>query len=201
VQAEQQPPRVPERGKRFAPRAQRAAPPNALARLRALHREHREVASGLQRNAGREAIALPFDPRQVLVRGPGVDHHAEAVLAAPIHDQVVEHPAVFVQHARVQRFPRQAELAHVVGEQPAEEGAGRAARQVDRQHVRDVEHARVAPHAMVLLDLRAVVQRHLPAAKVGEAGVRAPVGVEQRGAFQLGRVHRSRAQAKKRYRR
>jgi hypothetical protein len=41
--------------------------------------------------------------------------------------------------------------------------------EVHDAHVRDVEHTGVAPHRVVLLDLRAVVDRHVPAAEIHHA--------------------------------
>jgi hypothetical protein len=46
------------------------------------------------------------------------------------------------------------------------EVAHAAALDIDRQHVRGVEQARIAPHRVMLLDLRAVVERHLPAREI-----------------------------------
>src|SRR5213076_2199197 len=48
----------------------------------------------------------------------------------------------------------------------AQECARVETRQIDGKHVRNVEHARIATHRMVLLDLRAVGDRHVPAAEV-----------------------------------
>jgi hypothetical protein len=55
------------------------------------------------------------------------------------------------------------------------------AAQVHGAHVRDVEHARVAAHRVVLLELGAVVERHVPAAEVDHA----------RAEFDVSRVERS----------
>ena len=67
-------------------------------------------------------------------------------------------------------MPGSRELRDVVGEQAAQVVAHAVAAQVDDAHVRDVEHAGVATHGVVLLDLRAVVDRHVPAAEVDGAG-------------------------------
>src|SRR5690606_23304214 len=48
-------------------------------------------------------------------------------------------------------------------------------------HVRDVEHAGVAAHLVVLLHLRAVVQRHVPAAEVHHPGAERAVGIVEDG--------------------
>ena len=51
---------------------------------------------------------------------------------------------------------------------PQEVAGARAVRrrEVDRAHVRHVEHAGVVAHRMVLVDLRTVVDRHVPAAEI-----------------------------------
>ena len=84
-------------------------------------------------------------------------------------DQVVDDAAVRAQHAAVERLAGRREAADVVGEQPQQQRADAGAAQVDRAHVRDVEHARVAAHGVVLLDLRAVADRHVPAAEIDHA--------------------------------
>ena len=59
----------------------------------------------------------------------------------------------------------------------ARSGAG----EIDDAHVGHVEHAGVASHRVVLLDLRAVVHRHVPAAEVDHACARGAVrGIERR---------------------
>jgi hypothetical protein len=57
----------------------------------------------------------------------------------------------------------------VVREQIAEEVADARALEVDHTHVRHVEHARVGAHRTVLVDLRAVVDGHVPAAEIHHA--------------------------------
>ena len=42
--------------------------------------------------------------------------------------------------------------------------------------MRDVEHAAIVTHRMVLLDLGTVVDRHVPAAKIDHPGVERAVG-------------------------
>ena len=94
--------------------------------------------------------------------------------------------AVVAQHAGVQGASRRVEPADVVGEQPLQQVPRAAALQVDGEHVRDVEHAGAAADAVVLLELRAVVQRHLPAAEVGEPRPCTHVLLVQRGVAQSG---------------
>ncbi len=77
-------------------------------------------------------------------------------------------------------MPGSVSLRDVVGQQAAQVVAHAIAAQVDHAHVRDVEHAGVAAHGVVLLDLRAVVDGHVPAAEVDGAGPGRDVGIEKR---------------------
>ena len=79
------------------------------------------------------------------------------------------HAALLVEHAAVERLAGLLELGDVVREQLPQERAHARAAQVDDAHVRDVEHAGVAPHRVVLFDLRAVVERHVPAGEIDHA--------------------------------
>ena len=127
-------------------------------------------------------LRLLAQPREVLVARAGVDDHAIPLVVDVIDDQVVDHPAVVAQHARVQRLAGLRELGDVVGEQAAQVVAHPRAPQVDDAHVRDVEHAGIAAHGVVLLDLRTVVDGHVPAAEVDGAGARGHVRVKERSA-------------------
>ena len=73
-------------------------------------------------------------------------------------------------------FSRPTSLA---SKQP-QELAHALAGQVDDAHVRHVEHAGIAAHRVVLFDLRAVVQRHVPAAEVDDFGALQNMGVVER---------------------
>ncbi len=148
-----------------------------LAGGRALHRDHREVRSLLDAHV--EGGGLLTDPRQILFAGGGVDHEAEEVFGLVVDDQVVDHPALRIQHAGVQRLARHLELVDRVGQQVAQEVAHARAVQVDHGHVADVEHAGVAAHQVVFVQLRAVMDGHVPAPEVHHLGAQGAVaGVE-----------------------
>ena len=67
-------------------------------------------------------------------------------------------------------LPGPGELGDVVGEQARRRTrATRGAARIDHAHVRHVEDAGVAAHRVVLFDLRAVVDRHVPAAEIDHA--------------------------------
>src|SRR5690606_34820500 len=111
----------------------------------------------------------------------GIGHHAEEVLAQVVDDQVVDHPAVLVQHARVQRLAPDLQLVDRVGEQVAQELPGALAVQVDHRHVADVEHPGVAADVVMLLDQLAVVEPHVPSADVAHPRAERTVAVVEDG--------------------
>jgi hypothetical protein len=122
---------------------------------------------------------LLLDPGEILGASGGVNHQPEVRLVKEVHDQVVDDATALVQHARVQRLAGDLQLVDAVGQQVAQKFAGARAMQIDHRHVRDVEHAGVAPHGVMFLDLRAVIDRHVPAAEVDHARAeRAMGGVE-----------------------
>ncbi|MNY37217.1 hypothetical protein D3C86_1717630 [compost metagenome] len=75
---------------------------------------------------------------------------------------------------------------HVIGQQVLQVGLGLAAADIDHAHVGDVEDPAVAAHLMVFLDLRAIVQRHVPATEVDHLGAQGEVQVIERGALSHG---------------
>jgi hypothetical protein len=60
---------------------------------------------------------------------------------------------------------------------------------VDREHVRDVKHPGVASHVVVLIDLRTIVDGHLPTRKIHQARVAAAMLFEQRGPLEIRGAH------------
>ena len=110
-----------------------------------------------------------------------VHHDAEMVGCKEVDDEVVDHAAVGIEHAAVERFARHGELGHVIGQQGAQVAGGVGPGQVEGEHVRDVEHAGVGAHGVVLFNLRAVVHRHVPAGKIDHAGAGGNMRGVQRG--------------------
>ncbi len=154
--------------------------------VRALHGNHRQLRPLDHFHA--IGGGLLVDPGQVLLARGGVDHQTEEGFIEEINDQVVDHPTVGVQHRRVQRLARRLELVDRIGEQVAQELARARAAQVDHGHVADVEHAGVGAHGVVLLDLRAIVEGHVPAAEVHHPGAQGAVAVVEDGLLGHGRV-------------
>ena len=144
-------------------------------RIRPLHRDHRKVGALADQHV--EGLCLGGDPGQVLVARRCIDHGAEEILGEEIDDQVIDHAAFGIQHARVQRLAGYLELVDVVGQQMAQELARARPVHVDNGHVRNVEHAGVAAHGMMLLDLRTVVERHVPAAEIDHLGAKRTVRI------------------------
>ena len=150
-----------------------------VARGRALHRDHAELRALAHGDI--EGLRLFADPRQVLVAGGRVHHQAEPVLGHEIDDQVVDHPALRVEHAGVQRLARLLQLVDVVRHQVAQEFTDAGAGEVDHGHVRDVEHAGRLAHQVVLVELRTVVDRHVPAAEIDHLRAERAVGLVEDG--------------------
>jgi hypothetical protein len=117
----------------------------------------------------------PPEPCDVLVRRPGVDDDAKEILAQEIDDQVVENAAVRSKQARVKGLARYLQLVDIVRKREPQEIARAGSDQINGAHVRHVEHARVAPHRMVLFDLRTVVDGHVPATEIDHARTRGAV--------------------------
>jgi hypothetical protein len=79
-------------------------------------------------------------------------------------------------------LPGYGELGHVVGQQVAQVVAGAGADEVQRAHVRNVEHAGIAPHGVVFLDLGTVMDGHFPAGEIDHLGAGGEMGIVERGA-------------------
>ncbi|MCY1528743.1 hypothetical protein D9M68_638600 [compost metagenome] len=58
----------------------------------------------------------------------------------------------------------------IIRQQVLQIGFGLTAADVDHGHMGNVEDSAIATHLMVFLDLRAIVQRHIPAAEVDHLG-------------------------------
>ncbi len=138
-------------------------------RLRTLHRDDPEIAARSNVHLRRMLVALRGKPRVILVGGAGIDDETEPVTGKKINDQIVDHAARGIEQARVERRARLLQAIDVVGKHITQQITTARAAHVYREHVRHVEHPAVAPHAMMLFELRAVVQRHVPAAEIDHA--------------------------------
>jgi hypothetical protein len=143
-----------------------------------LHGDHREIAPLRHRDAvARRVLA---DPREILVARAGIDDEPEPLLVEVVDDEIVDDAARLEQQAAVERLAGDAQFRDIVGQQPFEERSNLRAFEIDDAHVRYVEHARIAPHRVMLLDLRAVIDRHVPAAEVDHAGAEVDMRLEER---------------------
>jgi hypothetical protein len=140
-------------------------------RFRSLNRQHRQIVAFAPSRA--EAFGDGRDPGQILVAGGGVQHQPVADFAPVVDDQVVNHAACFVQHAGIERLAG-IQAGDIVGQQMAQQCAGRrGVGEIHDRHVRHVEQAGGAAHPMVFVELRTVVQRHIPAAEIHQLRPRA----------------------------
>ncbi|KAG0751064.1 hypothetical protein G6F24_014676 [Rhizopus arrhizus] len=112
----------------------------------------------------------------------------------PVDDQVVDDAAARIQHARVQGLARHLQLVHRVGQQAAQERLDLVTAKVDHGHVADVEHTRLAAHQMVLVELRAVVDGHVPTPEIDHLGAEGAVGIVEQRLLGHDRVRQQRKQ-------
>ncbi|MNI54196.1 hypothetical protein D3C73_1090830 [compost metagenome] len=139
--------------------------------------QHRQLRALVQLHV--IAVEVGLHPRQILITGRRVDHQAIAVIEA-VDDHVVDDAAVLVEHGAVQGAAGAVQAFDVVGQQMLEPGLGLCAADIDHGHVGDIKNPAIAAHLMVLLDLRAVMQRHVPTAKIDHLRAQREVKVIQR---------------------
>src|SRR5262249_22176204 len=85
-------------------------------------------------------------------------------------DEIVDNATRLAQHAAVERLPGCLQLVDIVGEKLAQKLTHPWALQIDDAHVRNVEDPGCAPHSMVLGNLRAVLNGHIPSAEIDDPG-------------------------------
>ncbi|MNH96095.1 hypothetical protein D3C73_487570 [compost metagenome] len=68
----------------------------------------------------------------------------------------------------------------IIGQQMLEPGLGLGAADVDHGHVGYIENTAIAAHLVVFLDLRSVMQRHIPTAKIDHLRAEGEMKVIQR---------------------
>ncbi|MNJ57837.1 hypothetical protein D3C77_534450 [compost metagenome] len=116
-----------------------------------------------------ETTHARLQPGQVLVAGRGVDHQAITVFAA-VDDHIVDDPALLIEHGAVQGLASSVQTIDIVGQQMLQPDASLGAANIDHGHMGNIEHPAVTAHLMVLLDLRAIMQGHVPTAKIDHLG-------------------------------
>ncbi|MNV86892.1 hypothetical protein D3C71_1809590 [compost metagenome] len=68
----------------------------------------------------------------------------------------------------------------IIGQQMLEPGFGLGAADIDYGHVGYIEDTAIAAHLMVFLDLRSIMQRHVPTAKIDHLRAEGEMKVIQR---------------------
>ena len=136
---------------------------NLVPGLWALNRQHRQLGALVQLHL--ELTELRLHPDHVLITGSGVDHQPVTRLGA-IDNHVVVHPAALIEHGAVQRTAGAVQTLDIIGQQMLKPGLGLGATDVNHGHVGYIENPAITSHLMVLFDLRAVMQRHIPTAKI-----------------------------------
>ena len=143
-----------------------------------MHRDHGQV--GARTYLDLESPGVALQPGCIFLARARIHDDPEPCIGHVVDDKVVNHAAGFIEHATVERFAGVFELGNVVRKQIAEVVARACPDDIGDQHVRNVEHPGVATHSVVLVDLRAVVDGHIPAAEVDHARTGGHVRVVQR---------------------
>ncbi len=150
---------------------------NLVPGLRALDGEHRQLGALVQLHV--VGAELGVHPGQILIAGRGVEHQPVSVVEA-VDDHVVDDATALIEHGAVQRPAGAVQTFDVVGQQMLEPGLGLGAGDIDHGHMGNIEHPAIAAHFVVLLDLRAVMQWHVPTAKIDHLRAEREVQVIQR---------------------
>ena len=165
-----------------------AEPVQQLGGTRSLHREHTEVVVLVgDRDPGRRGGGQPTDHLAGVRR---IRHQEDVVVGEQVRDQVVHYAAG--GRVATQRVLRLARLhpVEIVRQRAVDEVPGGRAAHPRLAEVGDVEDPDRLPDRGVLAQDTtpggAVLDRHLPAAEVGELGAEGDVPVVQRGAQQVG---------------
>ena len=84
-----------------------------------LNRYHRQITARLYCHT--VCLCLAVDPGEVFFRSARIDHHTEPPLLHEVGNQVIDHPAVFIEHTAVECFAGFFETRHIIGQQMPEE--------------------------------------------------------------------------------
>ena len=118
-----------------------------------------------------ETGAMLPHPGQILVPRGRIDHRTESPGPEKVDDQVIDDPARVVQHAGVECTTRRFQLGNVIGQQILQIPQRAGTLEIDNRHVRDIKHTGIATDGMMLIDLRPVMQRHVPATEIDNARI------------------------------
>ena len=131
--------------------------------LRSLYGKLAITVAGIV-NLNIETVCLAAYPLVILVDVGGIDGEQKVVIGKLADASVVDRAAVGITHHAVEHLAR-TDLRDIVGEDMVHEALGILAGNEHLAHVRDVEHATVMAHSVVLLYNRCVLDRHVKARK------------------------------------
>ena len=152
-----------------------------LDRTGALHREQRVFLGDV---AHVRTGDLPFlQPFEVGAPVRGVDDQQVPEVVEPVHDEVVDDPAVLVRQERVLRLAR-ADPLDIVRQRRLEKLRRARTFDLELSHVRHVEDAAIGAHRLVLRDDALVLDGHLPAGEGNHPRAELDVGIVKRRALQ-----------------
>ena len=153
-------------------------------------REDRRRPRPLQRQQSKLVAAIDdlgtggvlAHPGEVLVGIRGVDTDEDAFGVDAVHDDVIDDAATGATQQRVLRLPI-AQPVHIVDGEALHRGESARSADFDLSHVADVEEPGVRAHGRVLIENGGVLNRHLPAAEIDEAGAECTMTGMERGLF------------------
>src|SRR6185312_5324370 len=108
---------------------------------------------------------------------------AEMGFGQKINDEIVYYAPPGVKHATVKGLTGLRQLVYVISEYPPQKKTCSFALDIHRQHMRHIEHARVTPHLLMLVELRTIMQGHLPPAEIDHLGLHVVVSLIKRSCF------------------
>jgi hypothetical protein len=115
--------------------------------------------------------------------GPGSIQDQQILAIRDSEDvEIVHDPSSLVTHERVLALTHRESL-HIIGHDPVQESRGGFAGDDNLAHVRDVEHTRRLTHREMFVHDARVLHRHLPAAKVNQAGTQFLMGMVKGGSL------------------
>ena len=107
--------------------------------------------------------------RKIVIDIGGIGHNQEFFVAQAVGDKVVNHAALVVGENRVLGATG-LEYGHVGDQSIVEECSSIGPGDAELAHVREVENTGASAHSLMLGNIVGVLERHIPAAKVGERG-------------------------------
>ena len=126
---------------------------------------------------------MGLKPREVFVDLRGIHDQQITLLLDTIHDQVVDHAALFVEQKGVLAFA-DGKPFEIIGQHAVQPFRRRRPGNEELPHVRDVEDAELAPNRLVLVKDAGVLDGHRPAPEADHLSAKRHVFAMQRSLFQ-----------------